>query len=62
MENMVYKNVKGYGDIRGHSVAISDAWDRLTKKFINNSVNQWWMRLEKAVRSGGHTEHLNRPH
>ena len=52
MENMVYKNVMRYGDIKGLSTAISDAWNRQTKKFINNSIDQWWMRL------GGHIEHL----
>ena len=52
MENMVYKNLMRHGDIKGLSTAISDAWNRQTKKFINNSIDQWWMRL------GGHIEHL----
>ena len=27
--------------------------DRLTKKFMNNSIDQWFMRLEKVVEEGG---------
>ena len=32
---------------------MSYAWDRLTKKFIKNSIDQWRMRLEKVVQEGG---------
>ena len=33
--------------------------DRLTKYFINNSINHWWMRLEEVVKEeGGHIVHL----
>ena len=49
MKKMLYKNIKQHEDIEGLSVVISDVWDRLTKKFINNSIDQWWMRLEKVV-------------
>ena len=49
MKEILYKNVKWYEDIEGLSAAISYAWDRLTKKLVNNSINYWWMRLEKVV-------------
>ena len=56
---MLYRNVKQYEDIEGLSAATSDAWDRLTKKLINNSIDEWRMRLEKVVgEGGGHIEHL----
>ena len=56
---MLYKNVKQYEDIEGLSAAISDAWDRLIKKLINNPIDEWRMRLEKLVgEGGGHIEHL----
>ena len=59
MKKMLYKNVERYEDIEELSVAISDVWVRLTKKFINNSIDQWRMRLEKGVEEGsGHIEHL----
>ena len=59
MKKMLYKNVKRCEDIEELSAAISDAWDRLTKKFINNSIDQWGMRLEKVTKeSSGHIEHL----
>ena len=41
MKKMLYKNVKWHEDNEGLSAAISDAWDRLTKKSINNSIGQW---------------------
>ena len=38
---------------------ISDAWDGITKKLINISTKQWWMRLENVVEEGrGHIEQL----
>ena len=49
MKNVLYKNVKQYEDIEGLSTAISYVFDRLTKKFINISIDQWQMRLEKVV-------------
>ena len=59
MEKIVCKHVEWYGEIEGLSAVISDAWDRLTKKFINNSITQWWMRLEKAIEEeSGHIELL----
>ena len=59
MKKMLHKNVKRYEDIEVLSAAISYAWDRLTKKVINNSMKQWWMRLEKVVEEGGgHIERL----
>ena len=59
MKKMLYKNAKQYEDIQGLSAAISDAWDRLTKKIINNSIGQWRMPLENVVEEGGgRIEHL----
>ena len=46
MKKILYKNLKRYENIEGPSAAMSYVWDRLTKKFINNSIDQWWMRLE----------------
>ena len=53
MKKILYKNVKRYEDIEGHSAAILYVWDRMTKKFINNSIDQWRMWLEKVVEKGG---------
>ena len=53
MKKIIYKNIKRYEDIEGFSAAMPYAWDRLTKNFINNSVDQSWMRLEKMVEEGG---------
>ena len=59
MKKMLYKNAKRYEDIEGLSAAISDAWDRLRKKIINNSIDQWQMQVEKVVEEGiGYSEHL----
>ena len=59
MKKILYKNVKQYEDIEGLSAAISCAWDRRTKKFIDNSVNQWRKLLEKVVEEGrGHIVNL----
>ena len=55
MEKMVYKNVKRNADMEGLSAAISVAWDRLAKKIINNSINQWRIRLEKLTLNICHT-------
>ena len=56
---MLYKNAKRYEDIEVLSAAISDAWDRLRKKIINNSIDQWQMQVEKVVEEGiGYIEHL----
>ena len=59
MKKILYKNVKRYEDIEGDSTAISYAWDKLTKKFINNSIDQWRMWLEKVVQKGG--DHIVHP-
>ena len=58
MKKIFYVSVKRYEDIEGLSAAISYAWDKLTKKFINNSIEQLRMRLEKVVEGGSHIEHL----
>ena len=59
MKKIIYKNIKRYEDIEGLLAAMSYAWDRLTKYFINNSINQWWIRLEKVVEEGG--DHIVHP-
>ena len=59
MKNIIYKNIKQYEDIEGLSAAMSYAWDRLTKNFINNSIDQWWIRLEKVVEEGD--DHIVHP-
>ena len=46
MKKILYKNLKRYENIKVPSAAMSYAWDRLTKTFINNSIDQWWMLLE----------------
>ena len=53
MKKILYKNLKRYEDIEGLSAAMSYAWDRLTKKFINNAIDQCQMPLEKVVEEGG---------
>ena len=53
MKKILNKNLKRYEDIEGLSAAMSYAWDRLTKKFINNAIDQCQMRLEKVVEEGG---------
>ena len=59
MKKILYKNLKRYEDIEGLSTAMSYAWDRLTKKLINNSNDQWRMQLEEMVEEGGrHIVHL----
>ena len=40
MKKILYKHVKRYEDTEGLSTAISVAWDRLTKKFTCNSIDQ----------------------
>ena len=39
--------------MEGLSAVMSYVWDRLTKKFINNSTDQSRMRSEKVVEEGG---------
>ena len=46
MKKILYKNLKRYENIEVPSAAMSYVWDRLTKKFVNNSIDQWQMRLE----------------
>ena len=59
MKKILYKNLRRYEDIECLSAAMSHAWDRQTKIFINNSIDQWRMRLEKVVEEvGGHILHL----
>ena len=59
MKKILYKNVKWYEDIEGLSTAMSYAWDRLTKKLIINSNDQWRIRLEEMVEEGSrHIVHL----
>ena len=46
VKKILYKNLMQNENIEGPSAAMSYVWDRLTKKFINNSIYQWRMRLE----------------
>ena len=46
MKKILYKNLNRYKNIEGASAAMSYVWDRRTKKFINNSIDQWRMRLK----------------
>ena len=39
IKKILYKNLKRYENIEGPSAAMSYVWDRLTKKFINNSMS-----------------------
>ena len=58
-KKILYKSVKRYEDIEGLSAAISYAWVRLTKKFFNNSIDHWRMRLETVVEEdSSHIVHL----
>ena len=58
MKKIIYKTIKRYEDIEGLSAAISYARDSLTKNFINNWIDQWWILLEKVVEeSGDHIVH-----
>ena len=50
VKKKLYKNLKRYKYIEGLSAAMSYAWNRLTKKFMYNSINQLQMRLEKNGR------------
>ena len=40
VKKILYKNLMQYESIEGPSAAMSCVWDRLTKKFINNSIDQ----------------------
>ena len=59
MKKILYKNLKWYEHIEGLSAAMSYTWDRLTKKFINNSIDQWQIPLEKVLEEDcSHIAHL----
>ena len=63
MKKILFKILKRYEDIEGLSAAMSYPWYRLRKKFINNSNDQWRIRIEKVVEEGGgHIVHLIRQH
>ena len=53
MKKILYKNLKRYENMEDLSAVMSYVWDRLKKKFINNSIDQWRMRSEKVVEEGG---------
>ena len=53
MKKIIYKTIKRYEDIEGRPAVISYARFSLTKNFINNWIDQWWIRLEKVVEEGG---------
>ena len=61
VKKVFHKNAKGYEDIESLSAPISDAWET-DKKVINNSTEQWRMRLEKVVKGCGYIEHLTWRH
>ena len=44
---------KRYEEIECLSESLSYAWDKLTKKLINISIELWLIRLEKVVEDGG---------
>ena len=59
MEHMVYKNIKRYESIEELSEAIKRAWNSLSQRFVNKSIDQWRVRMEKVVEmNGGHIEQL----
>jgi len=40
--------------------AIVTEWQKLSQRFIDNSVNEWRRRLEAVIKNGGgHIEHCN---
>ena len=39
-KKILFKNLMQYENIEGPSAAMSYVWDRLTKKLINNSIDQ----------------------
>jgi len=40
--------------------AIVTEWQKLSQRFIDNSINKWRRRLEAVINnSGGHIEHCN---
>ena len=53
MKKILCKNLKRYKDMKGLSAAIPYVRDRLKKKSINSSIDQWRMRSEKVVEEGG---------
>jgi len=40
--------------------AIVTEWQKLSQRFIDNSINEWRRRLEPVIKNGGgHIEHCN---
>jgi len=40
--------------------AIVTEWQKLSERFIDNSINEWRRRLEAVIKNGGgHIEHCN---
>ena len=59
MEQTVYKNIKRYETIEDLSEAIRRAWDSISQRFIDKSIDEWRVRMENVVEmNGGHIEHL----
>ena len=59
MEHRVYKDIKRYENIEDLSEAIKRAWDSISQRFINKTIDEWRVRLENVVRmNGGHIEQL----
>jgi len=41
-------------------LAIVTEWQKLSQRFIENSINEWRRRLEAVIKNGGeHIEHIN---
>ena len=59
MEGIVYKDIKRYPSIEELSAAVQRAWDSISQRFINKSIDEWRLRMEKIIEmDGGHIEHL----
>lgn len=59
MEQTVYKNIKRYETIEDLSEAIRRAWDSISQRFVDKSIDEWRVRMENVVEmNGGHIEHL----
>ena len=59
MEQAVYGNHKRYQNLEDLKAAIRRAWQQLSHRLINKSIDQWRDRLQKVVAAnGGHIEHL----
>ena len=59
MDDLVYKDIKRYPSIEELSKSVQRAWDSLSQRFINKSIDEWRLRMEKVIEMDcGHSEHL----